>query len=519
MIRQLFTFIFRFFFGPHWRFPQFLVQPARLLHEKGLTLATAIVGRQGIGKTYALAVEIIELMLAHPEQAFVIFDWSGGLIFILMLLILSDPKKWVLLPRLVYDPLAGRKINGQTYIVPMSVFSEKHDPEKQRLERAEDQADRVRRVFEALNEDLIKRNPTMGGRPIKALLPNLLLLANAVEDKNGGNWQITEVLRLLNPDVRKQALTNFGYKVKKAVDYFTNTFTGKTKLDKDMANTLGDILDVLRSQRVRARVGSGHAGYTFSEGIPKGQIFFIDGSDLPSNSGEKDFLFLQLLFLFLDELNKRPASRSGYHPVNLIIDEVYTFHEIPSVSSLLAHLPSEYRSRKLQFFLVLQSLKQLAGEKDGKKGLRDVFFSFGNLILFSLFDIEDCFTMVENLFPFDSQMVKVPARHDGQHDIMQNRDEQTAVKAYELQHFSKRECYVRSFIDEDRMDKIIHVGRTREVRITATEEDVERLKDKLTLERGVLLSKAEKMIGAREMLIVHKPTHPQQKAKPKPRGV
>ena len=99
MIRLILTFIARFFFGPHWRFPQFVVRPARLLHEKGLAMSTAIVGRQGVGKTYALAVELLQLMKAHPEQAFVIFDWSGGLITILMLLILSDPEREKLIPR------------------------------------------------------------------------------------------------------------------------------------------------------------------------------------------------------------------------------------------------------------------------------------------------------------------------------------------------------------------------------------------------------------------------------------
>lgn len=513
MIRQLFTFIFRFFFGPHWRFPQFVVRPARLLYEKSLTMATAFVGRQGVGKTYTLAAELLEQMKAHPEQAFVILDWSGGLITTLMLLILSDPERSVLLPRLVYDAIGGRRVGGREYVMPIPEFSEKYDPEKSWLERVEDQSDRVQRVIEALNDELVKRNPTLGGRPIKGLLLNILLLVNAIKDKAGGGWQITEALRLLDNEVRKDARDNYGYKVKKANDYFTTTFTGETKLDKDIANALGDVLDILRSQRIRARVGYSEPGYAFDEAIRKGQIILCDGSNLTNNHNQKDYLFLQLLYMFLDVLNKRPASRPGYHPVNLVIDEGYTFNEIPSVSSLLAHLPSEYRNRKLQFFLVIQSLKQLAGEKDGKKGLQDVFFSFGNLIVFSLLDIKDCFTMTENLFPFESQMVKVPARHDGQHNIMQNRDEQLAEKAYQLQHLAKRECYVRRFVDEGRMDKIIHVGRTRELRITATDEDVENLKDRLMIERGVLLSDAERFIGQRQMLIQQAQQKEQQKSK------
>lgn len=515
MIRLFLAIIARLFFGTHWRLPEFVVRPTRLLYEKGLAMATAIVGRQGIGKTYALAVELKQLMMDHPEQAFIIFDWSGGLIVILMLLILSDPESWKLLPRLVYDAMGGRKIQGQTYIMPMPEFSEKHDPEKPWLERVEDQVDRVQRVFEALNEELVKRNPTMGGRPIKGLLTNILLLANAITDKNGRTWQITEATKLLDKEDRKKALSLGAHKVKKANDYFKNHFTGDTKLDKDMANALADVLDIIKSQRVRARVGSSNPGWTVDEAIREGKIVFCDGSGLTNNHNQKDYLYLQLLFMFIDALNKRPASRSGYHPINLVIDEGYTFNEIPSVSSLLAHLPSEYRSRGLQFFLVIQSLKQLASEKDGKKGLQDVFFSFGNLIVFSLLDIQDCFAMIENLFPFDPQMVKVPSQREGQHNIMENRDEQLAVRAYELQHLARRECYVRRFIDEARMDKIIHVGRTREVRITATDEDVESLKDKLMLERGMLLSEAEKIIGQRYIPVAQKPPAQQKTREPR----
>src|SRR6185503_465796 len=155
-----------------------------------------------------------------------------------------------------------------------------------------------------------------------------------------------------------------------------------------------------------------------------------------------------------------------------------------------------------------QSLKQLAGEENGKKGLEDVFFSFGNMVFFSLLDIEDCFTVIKNLIPFDPQQVKVPARSDGQHDIMENRDEQVAVRAYQLQHLAQRECYVRRFVNEARMDRVIHIGRTRDVNLTATHEDVERLKDKLMLQRGVLISKAEKLIGERKISLQKDPRKP-----------
>ena len=508
MIRFLLNLIANLLFGTHWRLPQFVLRPARLLYEAGLVMSTAFVGRQGIGKTVALAQELLVQIKAHPEQPFFIFDWSGGLIIILLRLILSDPKRDELLPRLVYDAMGGRTINGQAYGMPMPEFSEKYDPEKPWLERVEDQADRVQRIFEALNADLIEKNPTLGGRPIKALLLNLLLLTNAITDENGESWQITEVTRLLKNEARELARKLFGFKVKKANEYFTNEFTGESKLDNDIAHALGDVLDIIKSSRIRSRAGYPLPGWTPNEAIRNGLVVLCDGSGLTNNHRQKDYLFLQLFYLLLDEINKRAPSSPGYHPINWVMDEVYTFTETPSVSRMLAHLPSEYRSRKLQLFLVIQSLKQLAGEDKGKKGLEDVFFSFGNMVVFSLLDIDDCFTFIKNLIPFDPQLVKVQAHLEGQHDIMENRDEQLAVRAYELQHLAQRECYVRRFVNEAQMDRVIHIGRTREARITANYQDVENLKDNLMLQRGVLLSKAQKIIGERKISIPKKQIRP-----------
>src|SRR5215207_6624418 len=499
MIRFLLNLIARLFFRINWRMPEFVIRPQRLLHEAGLVMSSVFVGRQGVGKTFALAQELLEHIKANPNQPFFIFDWSGGLINTLFQLVLSDPKSDEIMPRLVYDAMGGRTINGQFYVMPTPEFSEEYDLEKPWLERVEDQVDRAQRIFEELNPDLVERNPTLGGRPIKSLLPNLLLLANSVIDAKGDSWQITEATKLLNNEVRKDALRQFGGRVGKAHEYFIEHFKGDEKFDKELADALVDVLDILKSRRIRARVGYPDPGWTPNETVRNSLIVACDGSGLTNNHKQKDYAYLQLFHLVLDEINKRVPSAPGYQPINWVMDEVYTFTEIPNVSRMLAHLPSEYRSRKLQLFLVIQSLKQLAGEENGKKGLEDVFFSFGNLVVFSLLDIRDCFTMIENLIPFNEQMVKVPARQEGQHDIMENRDEQVAVRAYQLQQLAQRECYVRRFVSEARMDRIIHIGRTRDVHLTATHQDVENLKDNLMLQRAVPLSTIEKMISARRI--------------------
>lgn len=147
MITSFWNFLLRLFFRTNWRFPEFVVRPARLLHEGGLVLSSAFLGRPGAGKTFALAQELLEQMKAHPEQSFFIFDWSGRVINTLFQLIISDPQRDEIERRLVFDAMGGRTIKGHEYVMPMPEFSEEYDPEKQWLERVEDQGDCVRRVL------------------------------------------------------------------------------------------------------------------------------------------------------------------------------------------------------------------------------------------------------------------------------------------------------------------------------------------------------------------------------------
>lgn len=278
--------------------PEFIIRPPRLLREAGLAMSSVFLGRQGAGKTYALAMELLEHIKTHPHESFVIFDWSGGLINTLFRLALSDKKRNEILPRLVYDAMGGRTINGNQYVMPMPEFSESYDPEKAWLERIEDQVDRVQRVIEALNTDLIKQNPTLGGRPIKSLLPNILLLVNAITDERGNSWQITEVTKLLDDNIRKAALRSFGGRVGKALEYFTRHFTGRDKIDRDMADALADVLDILKSRRLRARMGYPYPGWTPGEAIKKGLVVACDGSGMTNNHKQKDYAYLQLFTLF-----------------------------------------------------------------------------------------------------------------------------------------------------------------------------------------------------------------------------
>ena len=78
MLRFIWDLIKSLIFRSGWRFPEFIIRPTRLLHEDGLVMSTAFVGRQGVGKTFTLANELLEQIKGHPEQPFFIFDCAVG---------------------------------------------------------------------------------------------------------------------------------------------------------------------------------------------------------------------------------------------------------------------------------------------------------------------------------------------------------------------------------------------------------------------------------------------------------
>ena len=215
-------------------FPEFVVQPGRLLHESRARHVKCFCWTAGCWQNIRPGNGIIGTDQSPSRTTvfhFRLVRWAYQYAFSVGTL-RSKKGRNRRPARLRRD---GRKeIDGQPLRdANAGVFGE-YDPEMPWLERVEDQVDRVQRVFEEINPNLVERNPTLGGRPIKSLLPNLLLLANAITDEKGNSWQITEATRLLNKEVRELARKQVGGRVGKANEYFTYHFTGEEKIDKEL---------------------------------------------------------------------------------------------------------------------------------------------------------------------------------------------------------------------------------------------------------------------------------------------
>ena len=64
----------------------------------------------------------------------------------------------------------------------------------------------------------------------------------------------------------------------------------------------------------------------------------------------------------MQEINKRRPADPNDLPVSLVLDEVYSLLRIPGMADEIASLSPQYRSRKLQLYIVLQELAQVSRE-------------------------------------------------------------------------------------------------------------------------------------------------------------
>ena len=300
-----------------------------------------------------------------------------------------------------------------------------------------------------------------------------------------------------------------------AKKYFEDHFPKSLRQQEFKTDAIADVLTVVEHDITRARLGFYRPGWTPKEAVENGLIVIVDGSDLMTREAEQDYLFLQVFSLIMAEVDKRRPGQTE-PKITIEADETYSLLQVPGVAKLIARLPSQYRNKGVCLVVVIQTLNQLARGVEGQPGLRENIWSFGNIACFALLDKTDCEETAMQFFAFDQSAQKLSPNTDTQHPTMLNMSEQIRDQADRIQHFRQRECYVRRFLAEARMDdRIRHFPRTREVRITCTDADVENLKDQLVMIRGVEIGIALNIINKRQSVINKLVDEYQQKQKEK----
>lgn len=455
------------------------------LSDYGLTMGTLYIGRPGTGKTTSLARHIVEYFVRYPDRAIFVLDWSGSISDSILRLILRYPQevKEKLLKRLVYDELGN-----PDWVIPLPEFSPVYETS------TEDQVFRVANNLEKLAGTLVTGAPIVGGLPIKELGPHVFRLLTAIPNQaSGGSFQVTEAKMLLTSEpIMDNAIDNYGGRVPEAKFYLENEFVNiQHKRDKDLRKySLVSILGVVEPREARARLGTVTPGWTPKEAIEKGLMVIVDGARMINRRPTQHYLFTQAYSLIIAELNKRRPTDPNDLPVPLVLDEVYSLLSIPGMAEEVGWLAPLYRSRKLELYIVLQALSQLA------KPLDRQIWSLGNIVCFALSDFDEAYHLAQQLFKYEAASIKLPSKTS--QPILEPDRGQYLTIANKIQRMRRRECIVRRYLSEEEMDGYIrYIPKTKEAQQGDIGESISEVRDRLVQERAVKVSDALKVINQR----------------------
>lgn len=457
------------------------------LFDAGLTMGTLYIGKQGTGKTTALARHLVDYFKRYPDRAIFVLDWSGSITDAILAMLINDKDS---LKRVIYDQLGNPE-----WVVPMPEFSLAYGGSY------EDQIQRVVSNLNKLSPHLIQGAPVLGGLAVNEIAPHFFRLLTAMTNDEidpNETWQITETKKLMvDTNILRKAVSKYGAKIPE-----TAWFLNREYLSSDMKSSeremrtyaLRSLLNLADIREIKARLGYYRPGWTAKEAIEGGKLVLIDGARLIGQEQSQHYLFTQIFSLIMAEIKRRRPADPADLPVSLILDEVYSLLSIPGMAVELSQLSPQYRSRKLQLYIVLQELVQMSEE------LRPHIWSLGNVVSFAISNFNEAYEIAQQLFMYDPKQQKLPPLSDRQQPMIENDRGQYLEIANWIQRLKRRECIVRRHVSESRMeDKVLHVAETKTSTtvLNINKSDLESLKDALLRERGIRVRDALEVINRR----------------------
>jgi hypothetical protein len=386
-------------------------------------------------------------------------------------------------------------LGNPEWVIPMPEFSMAYGS------NFEDQIQRVISNFGKLSPHLIQGAPVLGGLAINEIAPHFFRLLTAMSSDAvdpGETWQITEAKRLmLDLPLLRSSLSKYGSKVPETQWYISREYLSpdlKSNEREMRTYALRSLLNIADIREIKARLGYYRPGWTPKEAIEGGKMILIDGANLIGQEHSQHYLFTQAFSLIMQEIKKRRPADPKDKPVSLILDEVYSLLSIPGMAVELSQLSPQYRSRKLQLYIVLQELAQMSEE------LRPHIWSLGNVVSFAMANFNEAYEIAQQLFRYDPKQQKLPPISDRHQQMMENDRGQYLEVANWIQRLNRRECIIRQHISESQMEeRILHIQETK-ASITVSQikkSDLDDLKDALLRERGVRVSDALEVINRR----------------------
>ena len=486
--------LFKKLFLPEYpQFPNARVAPYDQLLVDGLTMGTLYIGRQGTGKTTSLARHIVDYFKAYPDRAVFVLDWSGSITDSILGIIghETENEKEKLLSRLVYDELGH-----PDWVKPLPEFSSMYGNPR------EEQAQRVANNLVKLAPELVADAPFLAGLGLREIAPQLFRLCTAIPTDPDSTWQVTEAKRLLkDAPLMRQATAKYGFKVPEAKWFFEKGFLSLKENERELRTyAILAMLGVIEPPTARARVGYPFPGWTPKEAIRNGLMVIVNGARLINQRNTQHYLFTQVYSLIMSEMNRRHPANPQDKPVALVMDEVYSLISIPGMAEEVGMLAPLYRSRKLELYIVLQSLSQLA------EPLRQQIWSIGNIVSFAVSNFQEAYELAQQVFKYDPTSIKLMARSESGQPIVEPDRGQYLQNANEIQRMKHRECIIRRYQSEKVLEKyVLWVKQTKNTQQVPIEKVIE-LKEMLLKERAVRVKDALDEINQRKIPNASQPT-------------
>ena len=299
------------------------------------------------------------------------------------------------------------------------------------------------------------------------------------------------------------ALREFGNKVPEAKWFLETVYTHLKDADRDLKiYAILGLLGAIEPRETKARIGYYRPGWTPKEAIQGGLMVLVDGSLLINQKNTQHYLFTQAYSLIMSEINKRVPADPKDQPVALVMDEVYSLLSIPGMAEEIGMLSPLYRSRKLELYVVLQALSQLA------PNLRKQIWSIGNIVSFAVSNIDEAYEIAQQLFKYEAKTIKIEARSETGQPIVEPDRGQYLEIANKIQRLKHRELIVRRYLSEKLLDaKVRYIPKTKDNPITSLEDRLEVVKRALLKERGVPVRDALEVVNKRNLTIGRRPPH------------
>jgi len=472
---------FRNVFAGQINFPNTRSSGYEQLSHDGLTMGTLYIGRPGSGKTSSLARHLVDYFKAYPDRAIFVLDWSGSITDSILTMVAQDDEK--LFKRIVYDEMGHPE-----WVIPLPEFSHMYGG------AYEEQVQRVATNLTKLAPELIKDAPFLAGLGIREIAPELFRIITSVTNDYGETWQLTEAKKLITdaPTLRRCA-AKFGYKVPQAKWFFEKNFLPLRENERELRTyAILALLGAIETPETRARIGYYRPAWTPREAIKNGMMVIVNGARLINQPNTQHYLFTQVYSLIMSEINKRIPGDPQDQPVALVMDEVYSLLSIPGMAEEIGKLSPLYRSRKLELYIVLQSLSQLAIT------LREQIWSIGNIVCFAVTNFQEAYEMAQQLFLYNPTTVKMSAKSETQQPVTETDRGQYLQIANQIQRMKHRECILRRYISEKVLEKyVLWVPKTKEIRVAPV--PLLDIKEKLLKERGVRVRDALEVINQRKL--------------------